>query len=66
MAEEWLDTKDIAREMDVGADTVRRWLKSPKNPEGIPATLIGKSYRIKKRDWNLWKQQREGERKRSP
>lgn len=65
MAEEWLDTKDIAREMNVGADTVRRWLQSEKNPEGLPARRIGKSYQIRKHVWESWKQQQEEKRRRS-
>lgn len=60
MPEEWLEVKDIAYELRVGADTVRKYLNTP---DGMPATLIGTSYRIKKTDFEKWKRTREGRKK---
>lgn len=65
MPDEWLRVNDIAHEFSVGSDTVRRWLRSDKNPDGIPATLIGTTYQIKKIDYEKWKRRREGRRKKT-
>lgn len=44
--DEYLTTKEIATQLKVNILTIRRWIKAGK----LPATFLGKEYRIKKDD----------------
>lgn len=62
MAEEWITVNDISAELGVSTESVRKWLNKP---DGIKATLVGNSYRIKRRDFETWKGGREGKKKKT-
>lgn len=45
--DEFLTTKEISQLLKVNVLTVRRWIKARK----LPATLLGKEFRVKKKDF---------------
>lgn len=53
---EYLTTEEIAELLKVNIVTVRRWIKGKK----LPAMYIGKSYRVKKKDFEKFLKDREG------
>ena len=53
--DEYLTTKEIASIIKVNVLTVRRWIDSGK----LPATFLGKEYRIKKSDFEQFLKKRE-------
>lgn len=53
---EYLTTEEIAEILKVNIVTVRRWIQGKK----LPATFIGKSYRVKKADFEKFLKDREG------
>lgn len=52
--DEFLTTKEIAKLLKVNVLTVRRWIGSGK----LPATSLGKEFRIKKSDFDKFLEDR--------
>lgn len=52
--DEYLTTKEIASILKVNVLTIRRWIDSGK----LPATFLGKEYRIKKSDYEKFLDER--------
>ncbi len=52
--DEFLTTKEIADALKVNIVTVRRWIVSGK----LPATFLGKEFRIKKEDFEKFLSER--------
>lgn len=52
--DEYLTTKDIAKLLKINVLTVRRWIMAGK----LQATSLGKEYRIKKSDLEVFLEQR--------
>lgn len=53
--DEYLTTKETSSLLKVNVLTVRRWIDSGK----LPATFLGKEYRIKKTDFDKFMKERE-------
>lgn len=53
--DEYLTTKEIASILKVNVLTVRRWIGSGK----LPATFLGKEFRIKKSNFDKFMKERE-------
>ena len=47
MPEEWLTLDEIAEELRVSVETVRRWIRTKQ----LKALSIGRGYRIKRKDY---------------
>ncbi len=47
MPEEWLTLDEIAEELRVSVETVRRWIRTKQ----LKALSIGRGYRIKRKDF---------------
>jgi excisionase family DNA binding protein len=47
MSEEWLTLEEIAEELRVSVETVRRWIRKKQ----LKALSIGRGYRIKRKDY---------------
>lgn len=47
MAEEWLTIEEIAAELRVSEETVRRWIRAKQ----LKALSIGRGYRIRRKDY---------------
>lgn len=47
MPEEWLTLDEIAEELRVSVETVRRWIRTKQ----LKALSIGRRYRIKRKDF---------------
>ena len=47
MAQEWLTIEEIAEELRVSEETVRRWIRTKK----LKALSIGRGYRIRRKDY---------------
>lgn len=54
--QEYLTTEDISQVLKVDIVTVRRWIKGHK----LPALYIGRSYLVKKEDYDKFLKDREG------
>jgi excisionase family DNA binding protein len=47
MSEEWLTIEEIAEELRVSEETVRRWIRTKQ----LKALSIGRGYRIRRKDY---------------
>jgi excisionase family DNA binding protein len=47
MSEDWLTIEEIAEELRVSEETVRRWIRKKQ----LKALSIGRGYRIRRRDY---------------
>jgi excisionase family DNA binding protein len=47
MSEEWLTIEEIAEELRVSEETVRRWIRTKQ----LKALSIGRGYRIRRKDF---------------
>ena len=47
MAQEWLTIEEIAEELRVSEETVRRWIRTKQ----LKALSIGRGYRIRRKDY---------------
>ncbi len=52
--EEFLTTEEIAKRLKVKEFTVRDWIRKGE----LPAYKFGKSYRVKKKDYEEWEKKR--------
>lgn len=62
MAEEWITVNTISAELGVSTESIRKYLNKP---DGIPATLVGNSYRIKRQDYEDWQRRQQGKKKKT-
>jgi len=54
--QEYLTTEEISTILKVNIVTVRRWIKWGK----LPATYLGREYRVKREDYDKFLKDREG------
>ncbi|WP_241431601.1 helix-turn-helix domain-containing protein [Kandleria vitulina] len=47
----WIGIEDAAEYLGVNKDTIRNWIK---RDTGIPANRVGKQWRFKRIDLDLW------------
>ena len=47
----WIGIEDAAEYLGVNKDTIRNWIK---RDTGIPASRVGKQWRFKRIDLDLW------------
>jgi excisionase family DNA binding protein len=52
--ENWLTTDEIAKDLKVNVNTVRRWIQSGE----LPAVDVGGEYRISRKDYDDFLQRR--------
>lgn len=49
--DKWIGIEEAANYLSVNKDTIRNWIKKDK---GIPAHKIGKMWKFKKSDLDIW------------
>ncbi len=54
MPDDWLTVDEIAKDLKVTIETVRNWIKSKQ----LPAYKVGRDYRIRRSDYDVFLQQR--------
>ena len=54
MSTEWLTVEEIAQELKMHVDTVRGWIRDRK----LKATRFGRDYRIKRKDFDKFVEER--------
>lgn len=49
--DKWIGIEEVANYLSVNKDTIRNWIKKDK---GIPAHKIGKMWKFKKSELDIW------------